>query len=203
MEAFREHAMALVEHYGALAVFVSLTLETLGAPLPGETALIAAATAAGAGEMKLWQVVLAAVAGAFLGGNIGYLIGRRYGRTTLVRYGARFGIDDARYARVEKLFQNYGALVVIVARFFVLLRQLNGVVAGATGMHPAKYLVANAVGSTLWVGFWVLLADRFGREIARMPDIWHHLGLVAALVTPALLVALILLAWRARRRDRT
>lgn len=201
MDVLSDHVTALIEQYGALALFVTLTLETLGAPVPGESALIAAATAAGAGKMQLWQVALAAFAGAVAGGSIGYVIGRLYGRTTLVRYGARFGLDDTHYARLETLFNRYGAVVVIGARFVVLLRQINGLVAGATGMAPGRFFLANAIGSALWVAVWVTLAGAFGHEAVQLlPEVWHHLGLVAMFATPALIVLFFLLGRRRRRR---
>ena len=53
--------------------------------------------------------------------------------------------------------------MVVVARFVVLLRQLNGLVAGTTRMPWPRFLAANVVGAALWVGLWTTLAYRFGR----------------------------------------
>ena len=140
-----------IHHYGVAAVFVILTLESFGVPLPGESLLIAAAVMAGRGEMSFPGLVLSAWAGAVIGDNIGYVVGRKLGRTLLSRYGAKIGLTPERLCRVEAAFRHYGPAVVVFARFFNLLRQLNGVVAGAMKMNWRPFLAFNALGGALWV----------------------------------------------------
>tara|TARA_R100000687_G_C6449647_1_gene164564 strand:+ start:1481 stop:2104 length:624 start_codon:yes stop_codon:yes gene_type:complete len=196
----KDHLLALVEQYGVIALFFSILLETLGLPLPGESALIASSAAAGAGKLSIWHVVIAAYVAAVLGDNIGYLIGRRYGKTVILRHGERIGITHDKYARAEEITAKYGPLMVIAARFIVLLRQLNGLVAGSTGMHWAKFLIANLIGAALWVGFWATLAFQFGHSVSIVPWIWHHLSLVAMVVIPLLLLVIAVLYRRVRRK---
>jgi membrane protein DedA with SNARE-associated domain len=188
---------SLVDQYGVLALFVSVTLESLGAPLPGESAVILASTAAAAGELNIYSVAAAAFLGAVLGDNIGYLLGRRLGRPVITRYGSRFGLTDSAFAKAEAAAERHGPLMVVFARFIVLLRQLNGIVAGTTGMAWPTFLAANALGAALWVGLWTTLAYRFGHDLDVIPYLWHHLSLVAAIFIPLLLV---LLAWAGLRR---
>ena len=64
--------------------------EALGAPLPGESAIILASTAAAEGKLDIRAVAAAAFIAAVAGDNIGYLLGRRLGRPVITRYGARF-----------------------------------------------------------------------------------------------------------------
>lgn len=187
-----ENVLALIHHDGASALFVSLTLETLGLPLPGESALILAASLAGAGKISIWAVVTAAWCGAVLGDNIAYFIGRRYGRAVVTRYGARVGISESRYARVEAAFARYGPLMVIAARFVVLLRQMNGLVAGTAGMHWLAFVLSNMLGAALWVGFWAVLAYQFGHAADVLPFIGRHLGLVASGLALLVLLGLLL-----------
>lgn len=198
IKALTEYILPIVEQYGLAAMFVSLVLETLGLPLPGESALIVTAAAAGAGKLGIWQVALVAYIAAVTGDNIGYLIGRKFGRPVVLDHGARFGITPERYAKAEAVAARYGAIMVVVARFVVLLRQLNGLVAGTTGMRWPVFLAANMVGAALWVGLWATLAYKFGHSPAILPAIGHHLGLVAALLVPILVG----LAWIALRRTR-
>jgi membrane protein DedA with SNARE-associated domain len=89
--------------------------------------------------------------------------------------------------------------MVVIARFFVPLRQLNGLVAGSTGMHWLTFLAANVVGATLWVGLWATLAYRFGISKDILPFLWHHLTLVAAVCVPLLIAGLV---WLRLRRHR-
>ncbi|MDB5663672.1 DedA family protein [Cypionkella sp.] len=202
MEWITGHVMALIEHYGAAALFVSLTLETLGLPLPGESALIVASTLAGVGKISLWSVAIAAWCGAVLGDNIAYVIGRRYGRSVVTRYGARFGITESRYARVEAVFARFGPLMVIAARFIVLLRQMNGLVAGTANMHWLTFAVSNVIGAAIWVGFWTTLAYHFGHSTTILPFIGRHVGMVASVLMAVALLGLLLGYFRSRRQDR-
>ena len=71
-----------------------MTLEASGAPVPGKSAVIFASGAAAAGKLDIRAVAIAAFAGAVLGDNIGYLIGRKLGRPVILRFGKRFGFGD-------------------------------------------------------------------------------------------------------------
>jgi membrane protein DedA with SNARE-associated domain len=196
-----EHTFeTLLSDYGIAALFVTITLETLGAPLPGESALILASGAAAAGELPIRGVVLAAFAAAILGDNLAYLIGRRLGRDAVLRLGHHVGLTPGAMAKAEAVTARYGPLMVVGARFVVILRQLNGLVAGTTGMPWPRFLAANVAGAALWVGVWTLLPYRFGHEADIVPLIWHHLSLVAALVVPLVLIGLVALRIRRRRR---
>jgi membrane protein DedA with SNARE-associated domain len=175
-----------------------VTLEAIGAPLPGESAVLISAGAAAAGQLDIRAVFLTAFAGAVLGDNIGYLIGRRLGRPAVARYGARFGATDANLAKVEGVIARRGAVMVVFARFFVILRQLNGIVAGTSGMRWTTFLAANVVGAALWVGFWSTIAYRFGKSVDILPFILHHLALVAAVLVLALIAALAYIRLRQR-----
>jgi membrane protein DedA with SNARE-associated domain len=187
---------SLVAQYGVAALFVSVTLESLGAPLPGESASLIASASAASGTLDIRAVVVAAFLGAVLGDNIGYLIGRRVGRTVLTRYGSRIGITDRNLDRAEAVARRHGPVMVVFARFVVLLRQLNGIVAGTTGMPWPTFLLANTIGAALWVGLWSTLAYRFGHSTDIVPFLWHHLSIVAAIAVPLLIVVLV---WLHRR----
>jgi len=155
-----------VTAYGAWALFVVLYLESFGAPLPGESALVASAFLASTGELLLTHVLLAGFVGAVAGDSTGYMIGRAGGRPLLIKFGPKIGLDAERFERVERLFQRKGVWVVLAARSVVLLRQLNGLVAGSMRMHFPRFLMANAAGAALWVIVWVFIGYTFGHEIA-------------------------------------
>jgi len=151
--AFIEPYIAL---YGAFAILVLVFLESLGAPVPGESALIAASLIASRGDISIVHLLLAAVAGAILGDFTGYLIGRFGGRRLLLRYGWLIKLTPERLAIVENQFRSRGMIIVFFARFVVLLRQLNGLVAGSMAMPWPRFLVANALGGLAWASTWVL-----------------------------------------------
>jgi len=197
---FLHHLAVLVTQYGIPALFISVFLESVGAPLPGETAILAASAAAAAGKLNIYAVVVTAFFAAVLGDNLGYLIGRTFGRPVILRYGARWGATEENLQRVEAAAEKWGPLMVVFARFVVVLRQLNGLVAGTTGMHWLVFAIANAIGAALWVGLWATLAYKFGLSTDALPFIWHHLALFAGILTPLLIIVLVVLYIRSRGR---
>jgi membrane protein DedA with SNARE-associated domain len=188
-----------VQHYGAFAVSLVLAFESLGMPVPGETLLIFAAVLAHRGEMSLPALLIFAWAGSVLGDNIGYLIGKTICRATITRYGGKIGLTNARISAVEETFSRYGSATVLLARFFPVLRQLNGIVAGALGMPWWRFLLFNAIGAALWVGAWVFIAVYFSAHMAAATQFANNL--VFAAVAIGLIILLASLAVRRLRRD--
>lgn len=190
----------LLHSWGLAALFLSVMLEAFGLPLPGESAVIAAAVAAAAGQFPILSVAAVAFAGAVLGDTIGYLIGRRLGRPAILAHGARFGLTAAALTRAEALVRRHGPVIVVGARFVVLLRQMNGIVAGTTALPWGRFLAANILGALLWVGTWTTLAWQLGPAAgAALPWLWHHLALAGAVAVPLLVGLLVTLRLIARR----
>jgi|SRR5919108_3033398 membrane protein DedA with SNARE-associated domain len=181
----------LIAHYGYLAVFFVVGLESLGIPLPGETTLITAALYAGATHhLSILGVILAAVAGAILGDNFGYLIGHWGGYRLLVRYGRYIRLNERRVKVARYLFLRFGAEVVFFGRFVSILRAWAAFLAGTTRMPWRRFLVFNAAGGIVWATFWGTAAYLLGTQIERMSRPLAIAFGVAGLV--ALIVAAIL-----------
>jgi membrane protein DedA with SNARE-associated domain len=137
--------------WGYFAIFLALALECAGLPLPGETILIGAAIYAGqTGELSISYVILAAAAGAILGDNIGYWVGRRFGAKFLDRYARRLGFAPERLLLLRYLFARFGGWIVLLGRFVTLLRILAALLAGASRMPPTRFFFFNALGGVAW-----------------------------------------------------
>lgn len=137
----------LVQSYGYYGVFVPIALESMGIPLPGETALIAAAVYSGATH-QLNIVVLAVVAtcAAIIGDNAGYWIGRTGGQRLAERYGRFVRLGRAKLKVGRYLFARHGVKVVFFGRFVAVLRTFAAFFAGVSKMRWSRFLVANAAG---------------------------------------------------------
>ncbi len=143
-----------IKSYGVSALFLTIYLESFGVPLPGESSLIAAALLATRGDLNIIHVFLAAWVGGVLGDSTGYLIGRFGGRALIKRFGWVVKLTPERLASLEKMAKEKGFLLVLTARFVVVLRQLNGVLAGSIGMPWHHFAIANALGAAAWAGLW-------------------------------------------------
>jgi membrane protein DedA with SNARE-associated domain len=140
-------------------------IEDFGVPLPGETALILGAVYAGSGRLNIALVALLAFLGAIAGDNIGFAVGHFGGRPLVNRYGRYIFLTPPRVDRATEFFERHGGKIIIVARFVEGLRQANGIIAGTSGMHWAKFLVFNAIGAALWVAVWASVGYFSGSHI--------------------------------------
>ena len=172
-----EHALSLVEPwiaaYGALALFLAIYGESFGLPLPGESALVAGSVLAARGDLPIIAVALAGWSAAVLGDSTGYLIGWLGGRSLLLRFGPSIGLTAERFERVVAQFHRYGFMVVLLARFVVILRQFNGLVAGTLSMPLVRFVPANAIGAGLWVAVWGVGPYLFGTWFGLMSAASH------------------------------
>jgi membrane protein DedA with SNARE-associated domain len=180
----------LVRSYGLWVLFGFVFLESTGIPLPGETALIAAALYAGATHhFQLWEVIAVAFAAAVAGDTMGYVIGRRFGRRLLLRYGSYVGITGQRLMIGEYLFRCHGGKIVFAGRFVALLRVLAAILAGAHRMPWPRFAIMNALGGLCWASLFAGAAYLFGDRVRQVerPIALGLLFLVALLVAAAFL----------------
>jgi membrane protein DedA with SNARE-associated domain len=131
----------LVNAYGLWVLFIGITLECAGIPVPGETMLISVALYAGSTQkMTIGWILLVAATAATFGGMIGYITGRWIGLRLLVHYGKYVGLDEPRLKVGQYLFLRHGGKIVFFGRFVDLLRILAAALAGALfDLQPSAY----------------------------------------------------------------
>src|SRR5439155_24466189 len=110
----------LLESFGYVAVFLLVALESLGIPLPVESALVSAAAFSASGRLSLPWLLFVAAAAAIVGDNGGYWNGRKGGFLIIKRYGHVLHIDEAKIERARKFFERHGAKTVFIGRFIAL-----------------------------------------------------------------------------------
>jgi membrane protein DedA with SNARE-associated domain len=184
-----------VDRYGCLAVFLTILVEGVGIPAPGQTFLIAAALSAAHGNLSLVWVLIWACLAAGLGTSLGYLLGRWGGRRLL----ARFKVRGDRLARLEGKFRRYGRGAVLVARFFDGLRQLNGIGAGMLAMPWKIFMAFNVLGALLWTGMWGLGAYFLDKEITPVHRVFGQIEPFVVALTLGGLLTLMVYLFRRRR----
>ncbi len=177
-----------IQAYGAFAIFVILTFESFGIPLPGELMLVVSAILAGRGQISFPALLLSASAGAVIGDNIGYWIGRMLGHKLILRFGGTIGLKAEHVQKVEAIFAKYGPLTVGFARFFTILRQLNGVVAGTLEMEWRRFLLFNALGGALWVISWTTVGYFLGLHGSDINAFVHKVGFFGTIVFSTIVI---------------
>lgn len=169
----------LVETAGYPLLFLIVMSESSGLPVPGETGLITAAVLASQGNLKIALVIPLAAAGAIVGDNIGYLIGRKGGRWLLDRPG-RFARQRREVLAIgEPFFERHGPKAVFFGRFLLGLRVWASWLAGATRMHWRSFVIWNALGGIVWATAIGLIAYFLGHSASNAIQAFGLYGLAA------------------------
>jgi membrane protein DedA with SNARE-associated domain len=185
------------EHVGYAAVAVFVGVEASGVPVPGETALIAAAVLASQGELSIELVIAIAAAAAIIGDNIGYLLGARFGRRLMERPGRTQARRLEALQRGEALFDRHGAKAVFLGRWIALLRIWAAWLAGMAGMRWRSFLFWNALGGIGWALFFGLLGYFGGEAVAELAA---RVGVGVAIAVGAAAVAVWVMLHHRKRR---
>jgi membrane protein DedA with SNARE-associated domain len=185
-----------LDHYGYAAVFLTVMVEGFGLVAPGQTLLIAAALTAARGHLNIAWVLFWACTAAILGNSLGYLIGYRGGRPLL----HKIKVNEQSLNRMEGYFSRYGKGLILLARFFDGLRQLNGIVAGMLKMPWKVFTTFNILGALLWTGFWGLGAYWLDKKIVSLHLTFHTFRPWIALVSILAFLALIVHLLRHRHK---
>jgi membrane protein DedA with SNARE-associated domain len=183
---------SLIDSYGYLAVFVLVGAESLGIPVPGETALITAAIYAGhTHRLNPWLIFLIAAAAAIIGDNIGYWIGDEGGYRLARRYGPKVRLDERKLKTARYLFDLHGVKVVFFGRFVSVLRTYAAFLAGTSKMRWRRFLPANAAGGIVWAGVWTLAAYLAGNALKRASGTINLIFIAAAVVGIVITILLV------------
>jgi len=152
--------------YGLWLLFVLITLESAGIPLPGETALISAGVLASQGKFNIVAVIVVAAAAAIIGDNGGYWVARRWGRQLLKKSRRLDRFAERVLPPSERFFERHGDKTVFIGRFVAILRFTAAWLAGLSKMRWWKFLFWNAAGGICWATLVGLLAYYLGRAAA-------------------------------------
>ncbi len=188
---------SLVHHYGLVALFLVVMLESGGIPLPGETALVTAGVFASRGQLNIVSVVAVAAVAAIVGDNLGYWAGRTGGRKLIERSRLLSRWFEQALPWSEKFFKRHGSKTIFIARFFAVLRVTAAWLAGISRMHWWTFFLWNAAGGICWAAAVGLVAYYAGQAAANAIS---HYGLIGggALVGLLLLGVVGLHFWRKR-----
>ncbi|ELS02016.1 putative membrane-associated protein [Xenococcus sp. PCC 7305] len=161
-----ENTQEIARQYGYWAVFIGIALENTGIPIPGETITIVGGFLAGSRELSFWGVLLSAIAGAVIGDNFGYWIGKIGGWQFLIQISKVFRIPEDKLELARDKYSKNAAQAVFWGRFVTLLRIFAGPLAGITNMPYRKFLIYNFGGATIWALIIVSLSYFLGQIVS-------------------------------------
>ena len=195
---FGVNVTKLLLDYGLFLLFGLVAMESAGIPLPGETALIAAAWLSQRGDLhhSIVTVIAVAAAGAIVGDNVGYWLGRKGGRALLRRTPIIRDHFERVLPRAERFFNRHGAKTVFIGRFVAVLRFTAAWLAGISHMPWWRFILWNAAGGIVWAALVGVVAFEAGRAAA---DAIGRYGLYGAILI-GVVIALAFVGFKLWRR---
>jgi membrane-associated protein len=167
----------------------------LGFFLPGDSLLFSAGLVAAArDDINIVFLILIIFLAAFIGDQVGYVIGRKVGRPYLEKHKSKR--MQSMLARSERFYERYGWWSVVIARYIPWVRTFVPPIAGTVKMNYYKFLSANALGAFLW-GVGITLAGYYSGSISWIKDISYALAVF--FISGSLISAFI--NYRRDRRD--
>jgi membrane protein DedA with SNARE-associated domain len=176
-----------LETWGLILLFAFVAVESAGIPLPGETALITAATLSSTGRFNIVEVIAVAAIAAIVGDSTGYWIARTGGRRSIEKIPIARDSLPKLLPRGERFFERHGPKTVVIGRFVAGLRITVAWLAGISHMPWGRFVFYNAIGGILWATTIGLVAYYFGNAALDVIEKYGLIG-VGVIVAGAILV---------------
>jgi membrane-associated protein len=171
----------IIQSGGLLLIALIIFAESgmfVGFFFPGDTLLLSAGVFAAQGKLSLPAIIVVVALAAIAGDNIGYHIGKRYGRR-LFRKPDGVIFRQEYVQRAEKFYERFGSRTMLIAHFVPVVRTFVPPVAGVARMDYPKYVIFDAIGDTAWAVSVTLIGYWFGTKI---PNIDHYILLAVGAV---------------------
>lgn len=204
---FQDWLIPLLENYGLLIVFLTMTAESACIPIPSEIVVPYGGFLAAQGHTELWMVIVVATAANLVGSMIAYAVGRYGGRALFLRYGRYVLVRPHHLEKAERWFDRHGEATVFFTRMMPGVRTFISLPAGIARMPVGKFLLYSAFGSVIWnaglawLGYaagkavgedaWATLQEQFSR--------YNHIFYIVVGVVVVALIAWGVWRWRNHR----
>lgn len=196
--SFSDYLLSTLGVYGLPVLFGVLFIGSIGVPLPSSLLLLVAGSLIEQGDMSLWPVLVLAAAGAILGDNVGYALGRWGGRRVEGRISRIVG-GEGRLKAAEKWLKKREGMSIFLSRWLLTpLGPIINLTSGLIGYSWPRFLLYDVLGECLWVTLYVLLGKFFSDRVQEMSE---FLGDFTWMIVGLLLV--VLLGWKLFRYFRS
>ncbi|MGB9834303.1 MAG: DedA family protein [bacterium] len=204
LDEFGNYLEAFIFNFGFWAVLITMTLESMGMPLPSEIIMPLAGFLVSLGQMEMWEAVLAGTLGCTAGSYLSYVLGKKWGDQVIFKIGKFLLITPRSMERGVKWFKRYGKSVVFWSRLLPVIRGVISYPAGSARIPLVLFLTLSAIGSLIWcwvlayLGFileenWRLIHDKLSG-----PTLYLALSILVFLI-----FLLAFLIWRRSRKKDT
>jgi len=193
------HIIMLLQEFGLGLVFVNVLALQSGLPVPAYPVLIVAGAYAAMGGDPLWLLMAVGVAGALIADTGWYLAGSRYGMRILKTLCKVSLSQDGCVRQTESIFQRFGPLSMVFAKFVPGFASVATAMAGAIRLPYWKFVLFDAVGAALWVGVGVGIGYVFRGAIDDAMNTLKSYGRFGVVLILAAFAIWVVVKWWRRR----
>lgn len=181
------YIIELFNHYGYIVLFVSLLLELIAFPLPGEPLMTYCGYVIYTNKMS-WPIsIIVAAVGAITGITISYFIGKVLGTSFFEKHGRYIHLDRKRIDKISIWFQGYGSKLLFIAYFIPGIRHVTGYFSGMTKISYKKFAISAYLGALIWTATFISLGTVLGADWEK-----YHSVLKRYLVIISIIIAMII-----------
>ena len=155
-----------IHHYSYLGLLSIIFIEEAGLPLPLPTDLLIATTAA-IPNSNYFLIVSIVVIAAMIGSTILFTISRKFGHAALIKYGNRVRITPEKIKKIEKWFQKYGGVAIVIGRLIPGLRIVTPLVAGLFKIDYKTFWLYTFVAAFIWANLYFVIGKFFAELLGR------------------------------------
>ncbi len=194
IETLIHFVIVVIERLGYGGVFIGMTLESTGLPLPSEVIMVFAGYVVWEGRLTLVGITIAGTLGCLTGSLIAYGIGAYGGRPLLERYGKYVFIRKSELDRAEQWFAKHGESAVFISRMLPIVRTVISYPAGIVRMDVKRFSLYTALGSLPFCFVFAYVGAALGPH-------WEDIrGLLRYFNIAALLAVVVIIAYLIYRR---
>lgn len=185
--SFSDYILSTLGVYGLPVLFGVLLVGSIGLPMPSSLLLLVAGSFVEQGDMSLWPVLLIASAGAILGDNAGYALGRWGGRRVNKRLGSIIGRE--RLTKTKSWLKQREGMSIFLTRWLLTpLGPIVNITSGLTNYSWPRFLLYDVLGEVLWVTLYVLLGKFFSDSVQELSALLGDFTwMIVALVVVAII----------------
>jgi len=195
-----DFAIKLVESLGVFGAGLFIAIESIVIPLPSELVLLFSGFNISTGEFSFLPLWIATSIGSLAGALVLYTLGFGLSRNRLQRivsrYGKYLGVEESDLNKSFTLFEKYGSAIILIGRFFPLIRSLVNIPAGLAKMNLAKFSLLTILGSSMFNAAWIYIGIQLGDRWRDAEDWANTLNLFVDIGIALVVMALIIRAIR-------
>ncbi|HYR32548.1 MAG TPA: DedA family protein [Gemmatimonadales bacterium] len=190
---------------GYPGIVILMAMESSVLPLPSELVMPPAGYLAAKGELNLGVAIACGVLGSVLGALANYGVALWLGRAVIRRVGRYLFISERALDRAERFFDRHGEISTLLGRMLPVVRHLISIPAGIARMALPRFVLFTGLGALLWCSILATIGYVLGQHeaVLRNADVEREVSRALVYLIPALIVTVIVYAWRQRRRGTT